>query len=52
MEKKHQVLLICDSIINLILGIILLLFPAGVIDFLGLPQTSTYFYPSILGEQQ
>ena len=27
----------------------MLLFPLGVIDFLGLPQTNTYFYPSILG---
>ena len=49
MNNKHQILLICDSIINLLLGIILLLFPAGVIGFLGLPPTSTYFYPSILG---
>ena len=27
----------------------MLLFPIGVIDFLGLPQTNTNFYPSILG---
>jgi hypothetical protein len=28
---------------------ILLLFPAGLLDFLGLPETSTFFYPSIHG---
>jgi hypothetical protein len=36
-------------VVNVLLGILLLLFPAGVLDLLGLPQTSTYFYPSILG---
>jgi len=49
MDRKHQILLVCDSVVNLILGIILLLFPAGVIEILGLPPTCTYFYPSILG---
>jgi hypothetical protein len=35
--------------VNLLLGLILLLFPIGIIDLLGLPQTNTNFYPSILG---
>ena len=49
MKLKNKILLLIDCIVNLLLGIILLLFPIGVIDFLGLPQTSTNFYPSILG---
>jgi hypothetical protein len=49
MKRKHKILLLIDSIVNLLLGFILLLFPIGIIDFLGLPQTSTNFYPSILG---
>lgn len=49
MDTKHQLILAGDAIVNLLLGIILLLFPAGIIDLLGLPQTNTFFYPSILG---
>ena len=49
MRSKHKILLIIDCIVNISLGLLLLLFPLGVIDFLGLPETNTYFYPSILG---
>lgn len=49
MNKKQRLLLISDSIINLLLGLLLLLFPAGVVEILGLPPTNTYFYPTILG---
>lgn len=49
MKAKHKALLIIDGIVNVILGVLLLLFPVGVIDLLGLPPTSTHFYPSILG---
>jgi len=49
MKIKYHTLLLIDCIINLLLGAILLLFPIGIIDFLGLPQTSTNFYPSLLG---
>ena len=49
MNQKQKILLGIDGIINLLLGILLLLFPAGVVDFLGLPATNTYFYPTILG---
>ena len=34
---------------NIFLGLLLLLFPFGLIDLLGLPDTNTNFYPSILG---
>lgn len=49
MNPEHKVLLAIDGVINLALGILLLFFPAGLVDLLGLPPTSTYFYPSILG---
>jgi hypothetical protein len=38
-----------DGIVNLALGLILLFYPAGLVDLLGLPPTSTYFYASLLG---
>jgi len=49
MKKNVQFLLAADAVINLLLGILLLLFPAGVLRFFGLPATDTYFYTSILG---
>ena len=49
MRSKHKTLLVIDAIINLILGVLLLFFPAGVVELLGLPLTNTNFYPSILG---
>jgi len=49
MKLKYTVLLIVDGIVNVILGVLLLLFPVGIIDLLGLPPTSTNFYASILG---
>ena len=49
MNVKHKILLIVDCIVNVLLGILLLSFPMGVVDILGLPKTTTNFYPSILG---
>jgi hypothetical protein len=49
MEKKHKVLLFMDGIINLILGLLLLLFPLGMAKILGVPESNMNFYPSILG---
>ena len=49
MRSKHKILLIIDCVVNVLLGLLLLLFPFGVIDLLGLPDTNTHFYPSILG---
>jgi hypothetical protein len=49
MKKTHQNLLILDGTVNIILGIFLLFFPAGLVNFLGLPQELNYFYASILG---
>ena len=49
MKLTSRILLIVDCVVNLLLGILLLLFPVGIIDILGLPETNTNFYPSILG---
>ena len=49
METKHKVLLLVDGIVNGVLGILLLLFPLGIVGLLGLPIPHTNFYPSILG---
>lgn len=49
MQPKHKILLAIDAIVNLLLGAILLLFPAGLVKALGLPETNTFFYASLLG---
>lgn len=49
MKKKHAILLTIDGIINLVLGILLLLFPFGMAEILGVPQSNVKFYPTILG---
>jgi len=49
MQAKHKILLLIDGIVNIILGVLLLLYPAGVVELLGLPITNTFFYPTILG---
>ena len=49
MKSKHKILLAVDGGANLALGAVLLLYPAGLLKFLGLPKTDTYFYTSLLG---
>jgi hypothetical protein len=49
MKTTHRILLAIDAAVNLALGAVLLCFPAGLVGLLGLPQTNTYFYASILG---
>jgi len=49
MEKNRRFLIFIDGIINLLIGIILLLFPWGTGKWLGLPLPNTNFYPIILG---
>jgi hypothetical protein len=48
-NTKHKVLLAIDGIVNVALGTVLLLFPAGLLEFFGLPDTDMFFYTSILG---
>ena len=47
--KSGRNLLFADSIINLVLGALLLFFPAWLSNFLGIPSAASAFYPSILG---
>ena len=49
MKPVDKRLLVLDAIVNLALGVLLLLFPAGIVNLLGLPVTDTDFYAGILG---
>lgn len=49
MSPSHRALLLVDAIVNLVLGALLLLFPFGADELLGLPVTGSAFFPSILG---
>jgi hypothetical protein len=46
---KSATLLLVDAGINLALGLFLLIFPREVVSLLGIPDTVSSFYPSILG---
>ncbi len=46
---NKKVLLLIDAIINLIIGLVLILYPLGMGEIMGLPTATTSFYPSILG---
>jgi hypothetical protein len=46
---KASTLLAIDSAINLALGSLLLIFPAGLVRALGVPGAHSAFYPSLLG---
>jgi hypothetical protein len=46
---NSSVLLTVDAVINLVLGVLLVLFPSGVVSALGVPRAEVAFYPSILG---
>ena len=48
-QRKKKLLLFIDGIINLVLGVSLLLFPAGLLKLLGLPHVQHHFYTTILG---
>ena len=49
MPAKHKQLIAIDAWVNLLLGVLILLFPLGISDALGLPDPMNYFYTSILG---
>jgi hypothetical protein len=42
-------LLTIDGIVNLVVGALLLLFPAGIPRLLGLPSVQHYFYTTVFG---
>ena len=46
---RHTALLNADAAINLILGILLMAFPAKLVRMLGIPTAEPSFYPTILG---
>lgn len=47
MNKKTTLLI--DASINFILAVLLLSFSPTLVNFLGVPETSNFFYPNILG---
>jgi hypothetical protein len=49
MKKKDKILLLVDCIVNSVLGLVLLAFPFGSGEILGLPISENNFYPVILG---
>ena len=49
MKAKCKALLLIDGIVNLLVGILLLLFPLGMAQLLGVPLPNINFYPTILG---
>ena len=49
MKKKDRILLLIDSVVNTVLGLVLLAFPLGSGEILGLPISEKNFYPAILG---
>ncbi|MHC4942164.1 MAG: hypothetical protein ACYTG7_04020 [Planctomycetota bacterium] len=49
MKRAHRAVLALDAFVNLAIGLMLLLYPAGVLELLALPATNTFFYTSILG---
>ena len=46
---NRSLLLTIDSLLNLLLGALLVVFPRDLVSFLGIPQPGSAFYPSILG---
>ena len=49
MAMKGRALILTDAIINLVLGLLLLVFPDSLVQLLGIPPAESAFYPSILG---
>ena len=44
-----KIILFVDAVINLILGVLLLIFSDSLVKFLGVPASESAFYPNILG---
>ena len=44
-----DLLLLADALVNLVIGAVLVAFPARLIGALGLPASPSTFYPRILG---
>lgn len=46
---KRSTLLGIDCLVNLVLGVLLVVYPPDLVEYLGLPLSDSGFYPSILG---
>jgi hypothetical protein len=46
---KNSVVLLVDSLVNFVLGLLLVIYPAEIFGYIGLPVTDNAFYPSLLG---
>lgn len=46
---RQPVILLIDSVINFLIGVLLLFYPSSAIELLGIPLVGNAFYPSILG---
>ena len=46
---QRSLLLVVDGIVNLILGVLLIFFPAQLLVAFDLPSVETFFYVNILG---
>lgn len=46
---SRSTLLRIDALVNLVLGVLLVAFPASIVRALGLPDAESGFYPSVLG---
>lgn len=44
-----RIVLIVDAIVNFSLGLLLIVFPREAVSTLGVPPSSTNFYPNVLG---
>ena len=49
MKVKSKTLLLIDGVANLLIGILLLSFPLGLAQLLGIPLPGIHFYPTLLG---
>ena len=49
MQRKQEILLSIDGWINVLLGVLLLLYPLGAAELLGVPKANSNFYPTVLG---
>jgi hypothetical protein len=47
--KSKRILLFLDAVVNVVLGLLLVIVSRDLIDFFGIPEPSTFFYPNILG---
>jgi hypothetical protein len=42
-------LLLADAVINILLGVLLIVYPQGLVEALGVPPVITTFFPRVLG---